>query len=628
MEAEMRIVFLVAVFFAAFQTVFAAVQTVAVLYSEGEGVLNDDQLKFLTEKAREMAVKVLPQSSFEVFPQDVVIKRLGGFDSYRKACKENTCIVELGKKANVDYIAQCRFGKLSPNLTITFELYKVSTGGLVDNFTEDAKNFNGLRAIVEKRIPESFKKIPGASPVGGETSGAKNDAEAYYKRGNTYAEKGDYDKAIFDFTEAIRLKPNYAEAYDLRGRAYVFKGDYDIAISDFNEAIRLKPKYTSAYLGRGMAYQDKKDYDRAISDYTQAIRLDPKYTSAYFWRGMAYFLKGDYDKAISDFNEAIRLNPKYADAYFSRAGAYYNKNDYDRAISDYTQAIQLDPKYTFAYLGRGVAYQDKKDYDRAISDFNEAIRLDPKYTSAYFRRGMAYQDKKDYDRAISDFNEAIRLNPKYVDAYFYRGMTYYVEGDYSRAIADYESALRIDPNDSYAREALSYARNALENLNKQPIYKQPAYKQPTYKQQTYKQPTYKQSSSESIDFNEFVENVEIGWQQIWDMYHLRWSYSSFYNTMGYKSNSEFSEEFEWIIGVIYRWGIMKPITIGFGLFGGLGARHSFCDEYYDEDKDDCDTEMNTNMRHELGVELILGVVSLYIAERNFGRIGYGIGFIF
>jgi uncharacterized protein (TIGR02145 family) len=47
---------------------------------------------------------------------------------------------------------------------VTFELYNVSTEGLIDKFTETAKNFNGLRAIVEKRIPEGFMKIPGAVP--------------------------------------------------------------------------------------------------------------------------------------------------------------------------------------------------------------------------------------------------------------------------------------------------------------------------------------------------------------------------------------------------------------------------------------------------------------------------------
>ena len=58
----------------------------------------------------------------------------------------------------------------------------------------------------------------------------------------TYGKKGDHDKAIADFTEAIRLNPNDAEAYYSRGCEYFEKGDHDRAIADFTEAIRLNPK--------------------------------------------------------------------------------------------------------------------------------------------------------------------------------------------------------------------------------------------------------------------------------------------------------------------------------------------------------------------------------------------------
>lgn len=57
-----------------------------------------------------------------------------------------------------------------------------------------------------------------------------------------YREKGDYDRAIADFDEAIRLDPKYAHAYENRAKAYASKGDYDRANTDRNEAIRLDRK--------------------------------------------------------------------------------------------------------------------------------------------------------------------------------------------------------------------------------------------------------------------------------------------------------------------------------------------------------------------------------------------------
>ena len=64
---------------------------------------------------------------------------------------------------------------------------------------------------------------------------------AYHNRGKAWSEKGDYDKAIADYNEAIRLDPKFAIAYHNRGGAWGSKGDYDKAIADYNEVIRLDP---------------------------------------------------------------------------------------------------------------------------------------------------------------------------------------------------------------------------------------------------------------------------------------------------------------------------------------------------------------------------------------------------
>ncbi|MGD0026121.1 MAG: tetratricopeptide repeat-containing serine protease family protein [Xanthobacteraceae bacterium] len=153
------------------------------------------------------------------------------------------------------------------------------------------------------------------------------------------------DLMIDGCTAVIQSGPR-AWAFNNRGSAYGRKGDYDRAIADCTEAIRLDPKYAHAYNNRGFAYHAKGDNDRAIADYNEAIRLDPKYALPYNNRGFAYLAKGDHDRAIADYNEAIRLDPKDAHAYNNRGLAYDGKGDHDRAIGDYTEAIRLDPKKT------------------------------------------------------------------------------------------------------------------------------------------------------------------------------------------------------------------------------------------------------------------------------------------
>jgi tetratricopeptide (TPR) repeat protein len=132
-----------------------------------------------------------------------------------------------------------------------------------------------------------------------------------------------FDQAIDYITGQIRANPGDWAKYVWRANVWLKRKEFDTAIADYNEAIRLNPGSAGvAYQGRGRAWRDKKDYDKAIADCNEAIRLDPGYAHAYNGRGNAWSAKKDYDKAIADYNEAIRLDPGYVHAYFNRGVAF------------------------------------------------------------------------------------------------------------------------------------------------------------------------------------------------------------------------------------------------------------------------------------------------------------------
>ena len=102
---------------------------------------------------------------------------------------------------------------------------------------------------------------------------------------------------------------NLAFTFNTRGIAYQNKGQYDRAIRDYNEAIRFKPDFAIAFYNRGDAYKNKGQYDRAIRDYSKAIRLKPNVANFYGNRGNTYGLLGQRAKAIADYRKAIELRP-------------------------------------------------------------------------------------------------------------------------------------------------------------------------------------------------------------------------------------------------------------------------------------------------------------------------------
>ena len=84
-------------------------------------------------------------------------------------------------------------------------------------------------------------------------------ADAYNNLCVSWNDKANYDRAITNCTEAIRLIPNFPEAYSNRGMAWRGKGDLERAIADYNETIRLNPKYAKAYSNRASVWFDKRN---------------------------------------------------------------------------------------------------------------------------------------------------------------------------------------------------------------------------------------------------------------------------------------------------------------------------------------------------------------------------------
>jgi tetratricopeptide (TPR) repeat protein len=83
--------------------------------------------------------------------------------------------------------------------------------------------------------------------------------------------------AIAACTRMIRAGEyeHMSRVYSARGVAYRWSGDYDRAISDFNEAIRLDPEFSIAFGQRGIAYSLKGNRARALADLKTAVELDP-----------------------------------------------------------------------------------------------------------------------------------------------------------------------------------------------------------------------------------------------------------------------------------------------------------------------------------------------------------------
>ena len=81
-----------------------------------------------------------------------------------------------------------------------------------------------------------------------------------------------------------RLQPPPSPASQARGAAYAEKGEHDKAIADFDQAIEQDPKNGAAYHNRALSYMDTGKVDRALADFDQVIKIDAKSALAYYSR--------------------------------------------------------------------------------------------------------------------------------------------------------------------------------------------------------------------------------------------------------------------------------------------------------------------------------------------------------
>jgi tetratricopeptide (TPR) repeat protein len=278
---------------------------------------------------------------------------------------------------------------------------------------------------------------------GGIRQAALAESAARVRQGLGFAQQGEYERAVVEFTAAIQSDPT-AAAYVHRGDALRLRGDYERAIADYGQALRLDANHLLAHLNRGLVNRLTGRPEAAIADLTEALRLDRRNVVALNGRGAAHADLERYDLAIADHSEALRLDPSLAWAYQSRGDAYSGRREYDQAIADYTQALRFNPHFLLAHANRGNAYRLAGDLDRAVADFTEALRLDPLNPRMYTSRGDTYRRQERYDLALADYGEAIRLDPTNPTVYLNRGIAYQLAGEYDRAVASFDQAEQFD----------------------------------------------------------------------------------------------------------------------------------------------------------------------------------------
>jgi lipoprotein NlpI len=233
-------------------------------------------------------------------------------------------------------------------------------------------------------------------------------------------------------------------AFYNRGNAYVLKGDHDKAIADFDQALKLEPKNASIYNNRGNARLDKGESDAAMADFEAAIKTDPRYAAAYFNRANALAAKGEIERALKDYDAAIKHNKRNVNAYIARGALLLASGASAKARADMKQAARLAPKNAYAVLWFDIAERRAKQKGR-LAARNGMKGLDLKAWPAPVVRLYAGEIKPDAVRAGADSPSDTVKAAQVCEANFYSGEYALIGGAREDATRLFQAAVKDCP---------------------------------------------------------------------------------------------------------------------------------------------------------------------------------------
>jgi protein O-mannosyl-transferase len=234
----------------------------------------------------------------------------------------------------------------------------------------------------------------------------------YNNLGEAHDKLGNFDQAITEFKEALKINPNYFFGLNNLGNIYGKQGNYGEAIKYFQKALDQKPDYSPAHYNIARAYHLVGKKQEATESYRKAIQFNPYFEQAFY--NLAYLsmeLSG-FDEAIENFNLFIKMQPNHPRAHFGLGNALMMKGQLDLAMLEYRISGKLDPTFALPYMNIASIQMQTKNISAAIENYEKALKINSNLPAIHLSLGMIYyQFINNTPKALGYLKEALRLNP-------------------------------------------------------------------------------------------------------------------------------------------------------------------------------------------------------------------------
>jgi Flp pilus assembly protein TadD len=166
------------------------------------------------------------------------------------------------------------------------------------------------------------------------------------------------------FEHALHVTSENHVAHTNLGAALAGQGKLDRAIWHYSRALIIEPDYVGARLNLASALAEQGRLREAIAQYTEVLRIKPDYADAHFNMGNTLVREGEPGKAIAYYSEALRIKPDDPQTHNNLGIALSAQERTAEAAAHFREALRIQPDFPEARHNLSVLLQ--KDTEPAI----------------------------------------------------------------------------------------------------------------------------------------------------------------------------------------------------------------------------------------------------------------------
>lgn len=237
-------------------------------------------------------------------------------------------------------------------------------------------------------------------------------ADTHLRRGVTYWDAGQKDKALIEFRAAAKKDPSLVEAKKQLGMAYVQAGKFGAAAEEFARLVDLVPDSALFHRKLAEAYLRMQHNDEALEALNMAKRLEPDHPEWMVLKaGYLAQAQRNWKESESLLSLAIAKDPMFVDAYAVMGQVKRQQGKPEEARQWLNRGLALEPAHFEVLMGLGFVAMDQEQWKEAEEYFQKVSGAYPESEVPHVALASLFTMTRAPERVIEEWQVALKRQP-------------------------------------------------------------------------------------------------------------------------------------------------------------------------------------------------------------------------